>query len=164
MRSMRTIGSVGLALLALATWSSGAHAFGLSGIGARVGSVDPEGRDGSLAAGAHLELEEQGSRVHLAPGFLYWSNDGLSDFNPNFDLFYHFSPRGRVSPYVGAGAALHFYSNDGPGDPGTDVGANFFGGVLFPSPSTRFFIEARYAATDRSQASIFGGITLPIGQ
>lgn len=163
MKSMRTIGSVGLALLALVTWSNSAHAFGLSGIGARVGSVDPEGSDGTLAAGAHLEFEEAGSRVHMAPGLVYWSKDGLSDFNPNFDLFYHFSPAGRVSPYVGAGAAMHFYSSDGPGDPGSDFGANLFAGFIFPSSSTRFFVEGRYAATERSQASIFGGITLPIG-
>lgn len=163
MRSMRTICSVSLALLALATWSSGAHAFGLSGVGGRVGAVDPEGGDGTLAAGAHLEFEESGSRLHVAPGFLYWGKDGFSDFNPNFDLFYHFSPAGHVSPYLGAGVGMHFYSNDGPGDPGSDFGANLFGGVIFPSSRTRFFIEGRYAATDLSQASIFGGITLPIG-
>ena len=164
MRSLRMAGIGCLALLALATWTSGAHAFGLSGIGGRLGTLDPEGRDGSLAAGAHLEFEQAGSRVHMTPGFLYWSNDGLSDFNPNLDLSYHFSPAGRVNPYVGAGAALHFYSNDGPGDPGTDTGANFFAGVLFPTPSSRFFIEGRYAATDRSQSSLFGGITLPFGR
>jgi len=163
MRSMRMIGSVGLALLALVTWSGAAHAFGLSGIGGRIGTVDPDGSDGSLAAGAHLEFEEMDSRVHLEPGFLYWNEDGLSDFNPNFDVYYHFEPAGRVSPYLGAGAAMHFYSSDGPGDPGSDVGANFFGGVMFPASSARFFLEGRYAATDRSQASIFGGITLPIG-
>ena len=163
MKSMRTIGSVGLALLALAMWTGGANAFGLSGIGGRVGAVDPEESDGALALGAHMEFEESGSRIHLAPGFLYWNKDGLSDFNPNFDLYYHFKPAGRVSPYLGAGAAMHFYSADGPGDPGSDVGANFFGGFIFPSSSTRFFIEGRYAATDLPQASIMGGITLPIG-
>ena len=164
MKTLRMLGVGCLTLLALTTWSGAAHAFGLTGVGARLGTLDPEGRDGSLAMGGHLEFEQMDSRVHLEPGFLYWSNDGLSDFNPNMDLSYHFSPAGRVSPYVGAGAALHSYSSDGPGDPGTDVGANFFGGVIFPSQSARFFIEGRYAATDRSQASIFGGITLPFAR
>jgi hypothetical protein len=162
MKTLRMLGIGCLTLLALATWSGAAHAFGLTGIGGRLGSLDPEGRDGSLAFGGHLEFEQMDTRVHLEPGFLYWSNDGLSDFNPNMDLSYHFAPDGAVSPYVGAGAALHSYSSDGPGDPGTDVGANLFGGVLFPSNSARFFIEGRYAATDRSQASFFGGVTLPL--
>ena len=162
MKTLRLLGIGCLALLALATWSGAAQAFGLTGIGGRLGSLDPEGRDGSLAFGGHLEFEQMDTRLHLEPGFLYWSNDGLSDFNPNMDLSYHFAPDGRVSPYVGAGAALHSYSSDGPGDPGTDVGANLFGGVLFPSSSARFFIEGRYAATDRSQASFFGGVTLPL--
>ena len=164
MKSLWMVGKGCLVLLVLATWSNAAHAYGLTGVGGRLGTLDPEGRDGSLAAGAHLEFEQAESRVHMEPGFVYWSNDGLSDFNPNFDLSYHFLPAGRVSPYVGAGAALHFYSNDGPGDPGSDPGANFFAGVVFPSPSTRFFIEGRYAATDRSQSSLFGGVTLPLGQ
>ena len=157
---------VALALAAVLAGAQGptpAFAFDLTGAGARFGSVDPEGRDMTPTFGAHLEFQSVDSRVHLQPGFLYWSKERLSDVNPNMDLYYHFAPAGQVSPYLGAGVGLHFYAFDGAGDPGTDAGANLLGGVLFPASSTSFFIEGRYAATDRSQASILAGFTARLG-
>jgi len=150
------------ATLLFATSAGSAHAFGLSGIGGRVGAADPDGRDGTLAAGVHLEFEDTGTQLHMQPNFIYWKSDGLSDTNPNFDLYYHFASAGRVSPYLGAGAGLHFYGADGPGDPGTDIGLNMFGGLLIPSPGANFFVEGRYVASDRSQAALYGGLTLPL--
>lgn len=162
-RTKRSVAAAAcLALLATAFGVNSAAAYGLSGVGGRMGSLDPDGWSDGLALGAHLEFEQADTRVHLQPGFIYWSNDGLSDFNPNFDLSYHFGSAAQVSPYVGGGAAIHAYSYDGPGSPGTDLGANLFAGVLFPTASARFFIEGRYAATDRSQTSIMGGVTLPL--
>lgn len=149
------------AVLLTASWTAPASSFGLSGAGVRLGSTDPEGADASLSGGGHLEFEEFGSRVHIQPSVLFWSNDGVTDVNPNLDLYYHFAPSGRVSPYVGAGAAVHAYSADGPGDPGTDLGLNLFGGALFPMGSTRLFAELRYSATDLSQTSFYGGLTFP---
>lgn len=150
-----------LAVLLAAAWTTPASSFGLSGAGLRLGTTDPEGADASLSGGGHLEFEEPGSRLHLQPSLLFWSNDGVTDVNPNFDLYYHFAPAGRVSPYVGAGGALHMYSADGPGDPGTDLGLNLFGGVVFPMGSTKLFGELRYSATDLSQTSLYGGLTFP---
>jgi hypothetical protein len=150
--------------LALVFVPSSSSAFGLSGIGGRVGSVDPDGADGAVTVGGHFEFEESGSRLHLQPGVMFWSADGLSDVNPNFDLMYHFSPSSSVGPYLGAGAGAHFYSFDVPGadDSDTDFGANLFGGVLFPTRSLRFFAEGRYVASDRSQVMITGGVTMPL--
>jgi hypothetical protein len=150
------------AVLLTAGWTSQASAFGLSSAGVRLGTTDPEGGDASLSGGGHLEFEEFGSRFHLTPSVLFWSNDGLSDVNPNVDVYYHFAPAGRVTPYVGAGAALHMYSSDGPGDPGSDIGLNLFGGVQFPVGSSRLFGELRHSASDLSQTSLFGGFTFPI--
>ncbi len=142
-----------------------AGAFGLSGIGARVGNVDPEAAGDAMAVGGHLEFEQSGTRLHLQPGVMFWSSEEVRDFNPNFDLLYHFAPAGRVSPYLGAGAGAHFYSIDvpGPNDTHSDLGGNLFGGVLVPASSLRLFGEARYVATDRSQFMITGGVTLPFG-
>jgi hypothetical protein len=152
-----------LALLLCAGVTSQASAFGLSSAGVRLGATDPEGGNASLSGGGHLEFEESGSRFHLQPSVLFWSNDGLSDVNPNFDVYYHFAPAGRVTPYLGAGAAVHFYSADGPADPGTDMGLNMFGGIQLPmGGASRFFGEARYSASDISQTSFFGGFTFPI--
>jgi len=163
MKRFAAVAAVVLALVALTVSQASAHGFGLSAFGLRVGGVDPEKADGSALVGGHLEFEEFGTRLHLQPGILYWSSDHLSDFNPNFDVMYHFVPTSEVSPYLGAGAGLHFYSSDvlGPNDSGTDLGANLFGGVLIPSRSLRLFIEGRFVASDRSQASINGGVTLP---
>ena len=141
-----------------------ASAFGLSGIGGRVGDVNPEGPGGNaFMVGGHLEFEQSGSRLHLQPGMMFWSKDNVQDVNPNFDLMYHFAPANKISPYVGAGAGLHVYSIDLPvgNDNHTDLGANLFGGVLIPASSLRLFGEARYVATDLSQFMIQGGVTLP---
>ena len=154
-----------LAFVAFTVSPMPAYAFGLSGIGGRVGGVDPEGADGSVLVGGHLEFEESGTQWHIQPGAMYWSADGLSDFNPNLDVMYHFNRSNEVSPYLGAGAGVHFYSFDvpGPNNNDTDMGANLFGGVVIPSSSFRMFIEGRYVASDRSQASINGGFTVPFG-
>jgi hypothetical protein len=67
-----------------------------------------------------------------------------------------------VSPYLGAGAGLHFYGTDPPSNTSTDVGINMIGGLLFPSAGANFFLEGRYVASDRAQAGIYGGVTLPL--
>jgi hypothetical protein len=164
---MKPVHGIVVACLALLLFTAGlassASAFGLSSAGVRLGATDPEGGNASLSGGGHLEFEESHSRFHLTPSVLFWSNDGLSDVNPNFDVYYHFEPAGHVTPYLGAGAALHIYSADGPADPGTDMGLNLFGGVQFPmGGASRLFGEARYSASDISQTSFFGGITFPI--
>src|SRR5712675_1428201 len=102
MKSLPIVAALALALAVLSFAPSSAGAFGLSGIGARVGQVDPEGAGGAF--------EEGGTRLHLQPGVMFWSSDGVHDVNPNFDLMYHFARAGEVSPYLGAGAGLHFYS------------------------------------------------------
>jgi hypothetical protein len=163
MKSLPIMAFLTLALVGLAFAPHSAGAFGLAGIGGRMGAVDPDGADGAFTVGGHFEFEESGSRIHLQPGVMFWSTDDLSDVNPNFDVMYHFAPAARVGPYLGAGAGMHFYSFDsGVADNSdTDLGANLFGGVLFPSNSLRFFLEGRYVASDRSQAMITGGVTLP---
>lgn len=166
MKSLPIMAAFLIALAALHVAPSTAGAFGLSGIGARVGEVDPEGSGSALAVGGHLEFEQSGTQLHLQPGVMFWSSDGVRDINPNFDLMYHFASPGRVSPYVGAGAGLHFYSVDlplGGSDSSSDFGMNLFGGVLVPMSSARLFGEARYVATDNSQFGITGGVTLPFG-
>lgn len=160
MASPRSGLGVLFAFMLIAAGAGSAHAFDLTGIGGRIGSTDPDGRDGTLAGGAHLEFEEMGSRWHLQPNFIYWSSDGLSDANANFDVYYHFDRAGRVSPYLGGGAGVHFYGADGPGDPGTDLGLNLMGGLLIPASGANFFVEGRYVASDRSQTALYGGVTL----
>jgi|GEM_PF-1961562 hypothetical protein len=142
-----------------------ANAFHLVGIGPRVGFTDPEGVDNTLNVGGGLDFEQAGTRFHIMPSLLYWKQDGLSDVNPNVDAMYHFSPAGHVSPYVGAGLGIHAYSQDGPDDPGTDVGMNYFGGVLFPTGGTsNLFVEARGVLADRDQFGLLGGVNFSLGR
>ena len=141
-----------------------AAAFGLTGMDAKVGIVDPEGVDGTLAVGAGLNFQQAGSHVHLMPNAMFWSENGLSDVNTNFDASYHFEPAGRVSPYLGAGLGMHFYSSDGPGDPGTDIGPNFFGGITLPMSGATLYFEGRAAMTDRSEFGLLTGATFYLGR
>src|SRR6267378_2912885 len=105
MKSLPVLAALLFALMVLVLAPTSAGAFGLSGIG------------------AHFELEQSGTRLHLQPGVMYWSSGGIHDFNPNFDVMYHFNPASRVSPYVGGGVGGHFYSIDlpGPNDTHSDL-------------------------------------------
>ena len=141
-----------------------AAAFALYGADARVGVLDPDGVDGTLAVGAGLNFQQAGSHVHLMPNVIYWSESGLSDVNTNFDASYHFEPAGRVSPYLGGGLGMHFYSSDGPGDPGTDLGPNLFGGVTLPMSGASLYLEGRTTLTDRSQFGLMTGATFYLGR
>jgi len=141
-----------------------ASAFTLAGADARVGVLDPDGVDGTIAVGAGLNLQQAGSRVHLMPNFVYWSESGLSDVNPNFDASYHFEPAGRVSPYLGGGLGMHFYSSDGSSNPGTDLGMNLFGGVTLPVSGASLYLEGRTVLTDRSEFGLMTGATFYLGR
>jgi hypothetical protein len=153
-----------ITLLALLAPSAG-HAMDVAGIGPRIGAVDPDGLDNTFSAGAHLDLQDAGSRVHLIPYFMIWEEGGLTDVNPNVDMMYHFNPDGAVSPYLGAGVGLHFYSADGPGpDPDTDPSANFFGGLLVPTRSMSVFFEGRATVADRDQFGLLTGVTFPLAR
>lgn len=161
--AMATALMMGALLMALAL-PHPAHAFTLVGVGPRLGVTDPDGVDGALQVGGGLDFEKAGTRFHLVPSLLYWNEGGVSDINPNFDAMYHFSPAGRVGPYAGAGLGIHAYSEEGPGDPGTDVGANLFGGMLFPTRGADFFIEGRAVLADRDQIGLLGGVNLFLGR
>ena len=133
-------------------------------MGPVIGTTDPDGVDNALSVGAEVSFEQAGSPVHLEPNLLYWSENGLSDVNPNFDVSYHFLPSTQVTPYLGAGVGMHFYSSDGPDDPGSDPGANFFAGITVPAQAMRFFFEGRVAATDRTQAGLLAGAMFYLGR
>lgn len=138
-----------------------AQGFELTGGGGKLGVTDPEGRiDGAADYSAHLEFEKSGSRVHLMPNVAYWEEDGISDLNPNLDVYYHFRREGKVTPFVGAGMGVHTYDVDGPVEGDTDLGANLFGGVRFPGDKANFFMEGRYVASDVSQVGVRGGVTI----
>jgi hypothetical protein len=140
------------------------QSFTLTGIGGRVGMVDPEGGDSTVGLGFHLEFAKPGSRWHLAPEILYWSDDPLTDVSVGVNGYYHFLPPGRVTPYVGAGAGIHFYSFDVEGVDGeTDAALNLLGGVRFPlGENAHLFAEVRYVATDLDQVQAYGGFTVPL--
>jgi hypothetical protein len=159
-RTLKLI-AMSLAFVGLVAFVPAVHAYELTGGGGKLGVVDPDGRmDGTAEYSAHLEFEEPGSHVHLVPNLTYWNDDGLSDVNPNFDLYYHFVPEGSISPYVGAGMGIHSYGIEGPADGDTDLGANVFGGLRFPGEKAHFFMEGRYVASDLSQVGVRGGVTI----
>lgn len=160
MNSHRKLVAGALALFGLGILAPTAYGFDLTGGGGKVGVVSPEGgMDDAASFSGHLEFEQPRSRVHIVPGVAYWSEDGVRDVNPNLDVYYHFLPEGRVTPYVGAGMGLHAYDYDS-GDNDTDVGANLIGGLRVPAQSSHFFMEGRYVASDISQFGIAGGVTI----
>lgn len=135
-----------------------AHAYGLSGVGFKLGATQPEDLDQALTMGVHLEFEQPGSRLHLLPGVMWWSEDGITDVNPNVDMYYHFAPEGTVTPYLGAGLGVHMLEFRGGGSD-SQLGLNLFGGVRVPMSASHLFLEARYSAAETSQFGVMGGVT-----
>ena len=150
---------VGALALAGALGFGDAHAFGLSGGGARVGYLDPEHSDGGILVGAHLEFEARDSYFHLRPNLMYWNGDPLSGFNVNLDGLYHFGPQARTVPYLGAGLGASIVKVEGLSGSESDLGVNLFGGVLFPAGGNHLFLEGRYTLSDVNQASLALGMT-----
>ena len=156
MRSLSRL--VPVLLLAGLFLAPAAHAFTITGVGAKLGYTRPEGVDGGMIYGAHVEAGTPGARWHLMPGFLYESRGADANaLHANLDLYYHFLGNGRSSPYLGAGvAALRASEGD---DSSSDVGANLFGGIRIPGPGAHYFLEGRYTMADVNQVSILGGAT-----
>jgi len=136
-----------------------ARAFGVEGVGGKLGYSNPENLDGTAALGLHAELAKPGTRVHLLPNMMYWKVDGVRDVSPNMDAYYHFNPEGRVTPYLGGGLGLNFVHNDRRDRSSADLGVNVMGGVRFPSTRNHYFLEGRYTASDVDQVSVLTGIT-----
>ena len=148
-------------LLAATLLAPDAHAFGVSGIGGKLGYTNPEDLDGGMMIGGHLEMEEPGTRWHLLPSVLYWNTDDASGLSGNFDAYYHFGPQYSTTPYLGAGLGV-FHSEVG-GAEDTNLGANLFGGLRFPGPGAHYFVEGRYATAEPSALSLLGGATFHFG-
>ena len=146
-------------LLAMVAIPVTAHAYGVSGFGAKVGYASPEDLSSTAMVGGHVELEQSGTRIHLMPSVMYWKTDEVSDVNPNLDLYYHFRPEGRVTPYLGTGVGLNVNHFDVTDHTDTSLGANFIGGVRIPGGGNHYFIEGRLTASDVSQVAIMGGMT-----
>jgi len=145
-------------LLAMIATPKTAHAE-ISGVGGKLGYSNPENLDGTAALGVHAEIEKRGTRLHLLPNVMYWSVDGVRDVSPNVDVYYHFNPEGRVTPYLGGGMGLNFVHNDRSDRSNTDLGLNLLGGLRFPGQSNHYFLEGRYTASDVSQVSVLTGVT-----
>lgn len=164
MKSIRKVTLIALSVLGMSVVPGLAGAYGLSGIGGKAGIINPEDRDGTALLGVHFEFARAGTRLHLLPNLMFWSSDGTTDINPNFDFYYHFGQEGVITPYLGAGLGLHMRDESGRRDDETDLGVNFFGGMRFPARGSHFFVEGRHTASDLSQTSILGGVTFHIGR
>lgn len=147
-----------LVLASLATTRS-ASAYGFSGVGGKLGYTSPEDMDGTAALGLHAEFAQAGTHLHLLPNMTYWKVENVRDVSPNFDVYYHFNPEKRVSPYLGGGVGLNFMRNEARDTGETQFGMNFLGGVRFPGAATHYFLEGRYTASDTPQAMVLAGVT-----
>ena len=151
--------AIAVGALALAHSSAQAQGWGFSGFGGKIGYASPEDLEGTLQLGAHVEFERSGSRFHIMPNLLYWNENDVSNVNPNVDVYYHFNSE-MITPYVGGGLGVHFVNDDRIDVSDTNLGLNLIGGFRIPTSYSHYFIEGRYAASDISQFSLLGGITL----
>ncbi len=136
-----------------------AGAFGLTGVGGTLGYDHPEDMDGTASVRMHAELEQADTHLHLLPNIAYWDVDQVRDLNPNLDVYYHFRPDGRMTPYLGGGLGLNFVHRSRLDESSTDLGMNLIGGLRFPGTANHVFLEGRYTASDVNQVSLLTGIT-----
>ena len=147
----------------LLAWPASSDAFNLTGVGPRIGMMDPEGTEGTMTYGAMLDFEKAGTRFHLMPNLMYWSEDEVSDVNPNFDVMYHFSPAGRIGPFAGAGVGMHFYDDEVLDESDSEFGVNLFGGLMFPTSVATFTVEGRAVLSEADQFGVITGATFNLG-
>ena len=164
MKPIHKISIISMSLLAALSLSARADAYGVSGVGAAGGYLNPEARDATGAIGMHAELEQRGTKFHLVPGVMYWGSDQRTDFNPNVDVTYHVRQENKVTPYVGAGVGMHMRSGPLASDEATDVGMNLMGGVRFPGQTAKIFVEGRHTVSDISQTAVLAGATFKLGR
>jgi hypothetical protein len=164
MKTIHKISLIALSLAAVSLTARVAGAYGVSGVGAAGGYLNPEARDATGAVSMHAELEQPGTKVHLVPGVMYWGSDRRTDFNPNVDVTYHVRAENKVTPYVGAGVGLHVRGGPLPSDDATDVGMNLMGGVRIPAQSAKIFVEGRHTVSDLSQTAVLAGATFKLGR
>jgi hypothetical protein len=145
-------------VLCLSVFASSSRAYEMSGVGGKLGYTSPEGLDGTVTVGGHVEFQND-TRVHLVPNLNYWKVDRVSDVNPNMDVYYHFEPESRPSPYVGGGVGLDVRNSPDTDRSGTSMNANVIGGVRFPSGANHYFVETRFTASNESRVDLVGGIT-----
>lgn len=102
------------------------------GIGVEVGQIWPVGIRGTYTLGVRGDLGLLGPKLRIVPGLVYWSSSldqdelpelgdiDVSDLALNLDGQY-FWDLGGVSPYAGAGVALHLLNGEGEQIDGTFV-------------------------------------------
>jgi len=160
---MKQLVTFALAAAAALAACAPAGAMEATAAGVKLGVVNPDGGDASLAVGMHMEFTEPTSRWHLAPELLFWKDtDYVSDFAVNGNVFYEFGRAARTRPYLGMGLNINFLTIDVPGedDNEVDLGLNLLGGVLLPiSSGVRGFAEGRYAVTDLDHLMLLTGLT-----
>jgi opacity protein-like surface antigen len=148
---------------------------GIKGVGASVGFVDPEGGSSTVSLGLHIDAGTFAPNLHLKPYFQYWSvgassggyDISNSDLAFAFDVNYDFPLQGaRVTPYIGSGLGLHFFSSDasvpgGTSSSDTKVGIDLQGGIRTPvMPNFALFAETRYTFIQNDgEFNILGGFT-----
>jgi len=136
-------------------------AYGVSGVGGRLGVTDPAAMDPTPILGVHAEMEQPGSALHLLPNLAFWNSDRVSTIQPNMDMYYHFEHSGRTSPYLGGGLGLNFRHDERQSRDRTDLGVNVIGGLSIPdrNAARRYYVKGRYTASDVNQVALLTGIT-----
>lgn len=143
---------------------------GFTGIGARIGVVDPEDASSTVMLGLHLDMGQAVRGVHVVPSLEYWSVGvsglDISDvaISTDIDIDFPLSEQ-RVTPYLGGGLGIHFLSQDLPPPAGDDsktkLGLNVQGGIRNNvMPNFDLFGEIRYSfVKDANQLKVLGGFT-----
>jgi len=147
--------------------ASSTAGFGLKGIGARLGYVDPEDASGTLAYGFHVDLGQPVRNVNLVPFLEYWKAGALgvdrsdltlaTNVNVDFPL-----QGGTFVPYLGGGLGWHHIKSDATsGFTGNNLGLHVLGGVKDQvMPNLGLFGELRFSLVDNTdQFKLMGGMT-----
>lgn len=114
-----------------------------------------------------IPLPALSSNFVLKPDFALWFPDVGSAWELNGDLAYLFdlANNQQIVPFALAGLNIAHFSYDAGtvSVSNTDVGLNLGGGVIFPLPSFRPAVGAKFEIHDNTAFVLFGGIGFPLG-
>lgn len=137
-----------------------AQGIGFSGIGGRLGFVNPEGSDNStIFFGGHADLGTVIPSLVLFPSLEFSRKNGVTLVALNGDFRYYIPVPGNTKPFLGGGLAILYTNGSGFSD--TDVGLDLLGGADFPlAPNLNAFAKLKYTISDNSIFRLTGGITI----
>lgn len=115
---------------------------------------------GAYAGIAAPQLHEN---IAINPSFIWYFPDLGDLWELNGDVVFRFPLTGQTSMIPFALGGINILRQSVAGISTTDVGLNLGGGLIFPLPTVRPAVGAKFEIQDGTGFVLFGGVGFPLG-